>query len=325
MGQRTGKRAVRRRGPVIVLTTLVVALTATAPAALAKKRAPAAKPDLTVISRSVGYRGGQYVFQNERDPNLSIEDTTANLGEGKAGRSVTKVYLEHDHTRWVLAQREVPPLRPGARDPGSDLVVHLTDFPIGAYTVEFCADADHHNREATRKSQCEKLGAQHFTVAAARWQGSVIGEYDTVLGNVERWTDHDAQLRFQGYSSGIFSYVFTGTVTWTDSGTDEDGCGYSGSGSRTFTPANQPAGSFDIDYRHEEFSGGFAIDQQTYPITIACPDGTQTARGPEAPSIFTTSTGGVTPLPFGSTTLPGTPSAPAPGLSISWALRPAAP
>jgi hypothetical protein len=310
---------------VIASAALVVALGATAPAALAQKRRPQPKPDLTVASGSVGYRGGQYVFQNDRDPNVSIEDATMNVGKQKAGRSVTKVYLEHGGKRWLLAQREVPPLRPGERDPGSDLVVHLMDFPIGAYTVEFCADADHAYREATRKSQCEKLGAQHFTVAAARWQGSVIGEYDTVIGNVERWTDHDAQLLFDGYSDGIFSYLLTGTVTWTDSGTDEDGCGYSGSGSATFTRANRAAGSFDIDYRHEEFSGGWTIAQRIYPITIACPEGTQTAQGPEAPSIFASDPGGTTPLPFGSTSLPGSPSVPAPGLSMSWALRPAAP
>ncbi|HEX3979521.1 MAG TPA: hypothetical protein VHW96_24830 [Solirubrobacteraceae bacterium] len=326
MGQRTGNRAVWRRRAGIGSAALVVALVATAPAALAQKRAPAPKPDLAVSHWAIRATGGEFVFQNERDPNLSVEDTTANVGRAKAGRSATKVYLEHGGRRWLLAKREVPALRPGERDPGSQLVVHLMDFPLGAYTVEICADADHQYREATRARQCARDGAGDFTVAAARWQGSISGEYDSVLGNMERWSSSNAQLVYDGYTHGIFTYALFGTVTWTDSGTDEDGCGWSGSGSSTFTRANQPVGAFVVDYKHEQYNGGFATAQHGYPITIACPDDTQsTNQGPEAPSIFASHLGSPTPLPFGSTTLPGSPSTPVVGLSVSWNLQPAAP
>ncbi len=305
---------------------LIVALMATAPAALAQKRKPKPKPDLAVTHWSIGTKGGEFVFQNERDPNLSIEDTTANAGRAQAGRSVTKVYLEHGGRRWLLARREVPPLGPGQRDPGSQLVVHVMDFPLGAYTLEICADADHQNREATHKPQCARDGAGDFTVAAARWQGSLGGEYESVLGNVESWTSSNAQFVYDGYKSGVFSYIMSGTVTWTDSGTDEEGCTWSGSGPATFTRANQPAGAFVVDYKHEQYNAGFATPQQLYRITIACPDGTQSVNfGPEAPAIIASHPGGPTSLPFGSTSLPGSPSTAALGVTFSWSLRPAAP
>lgn len=327
MGQRTGKRAVWRRGAGTGLATLIVALMATAPAALAQKRAPAPKPDLVITDAQISYTGDKFVFQGERDPNISIVDTTANHGKHKAGWSVTKAYLEHGGKRWLLAQREVPPLAPERDDGGSDLIVHVMDFPIGAYTLEVCADADHRYHKGTHKHECARAGALDFWVAAARWTGSLSGEYESVLGNVEKWSASNAEIAFSRYEgSGVFTYVLLGTVTWTDSGTDEDGCGWSGSGSSTFTRANQPAGAFVVDYKHEQYNGGFATPQHGYPITIACPDDTQsTNQGPEAPSIFASHLGGPTPLPFGSTTLPGSPSTAALGLTFSWSLQLAAP
>lgn len=329
MGQRTGERAVRRWGAVVAWATLVVALAAAAPPALAHKPRPKPKPrpDLSITRLTIRFKGGLYAFQNERDPNISIEDRTTNVGTGKAGRSLTKVYLEHAGKRWLLAQREVPPLGPDQDDAGSDVMVHVMDFPLGAYTVVFCADADHRYREGGRKGQCRTDSQGEFYVAAARWTGTVNGEYDSILGNVEKWSSPDAEFLFDRYEGdGIFSYGFLGTVTWTDSGTDEDGCAWSGSGSHTFTSTDQPVGSFSVDYRHLEFNGAFAIAQQVYQSDIACPNSADsTANAPQSPGIFSSGIGGPRPLPFGATTLPGSPASGELSTTFSWSLAPAAP
>lgn len=330
MGERTGKRAVRRGHAGIASGVLMIALMATAPAALAKKHAAAAKPDLAVASAHVvttGAKDGMYVFQGERDPNISIGDRTVNVGKGKAGWSVTKVFLEHGGQRWLLAQREVPPLAPKRGDSDTDLVVHLMDFPIGAYTLEFCADANHRYHEGTRKAQCGKVGTLDFWVAAKRWTGSIAGEYDAILGNVERWSAPNAQLVFSRYEgSGIFGYDFVGTVTWTDSGTDEDGCTWSGSGSRGFGPQNPAGGAMGIDYKHEEYNGAFFQGAPFFQTNISCPNGGSSGvAAPEAIGFFASHPGAPTPLPFGSTTLPGSPTTGPLGTSFSWNLRPAGP
>ena len=314
---------------MVTAAVLVVALAATAPAALAQKHPAAPRPDLTIEDAAITHPAGEqpFVFQNQRNPKISISDRNVNVGRGRAGRSVTKVYLEHGGKRWLLAKRKVGPIAPGAQDFGHDVLVDTMNFPLGAYTAEICADANHANRESTRKPQCARAGALDFIVAAARWTGSVSGEYDPALGNVEKWTSSNAELAFSSdEAGGIFEYAFLGTVTWTSSGTDDDGCVWSGSGSQTFTTEDQPIGSFSVDYKHEEYSGSFALGKQIYQANVACPGGGDSmAAAPEAPGIIASGLGGPAPLPFGSTSLPGSPTHGLLGTTFNWNLRPAAP
>jgi hypothetical protein len=267
------------------------------------------------------------VFQKDRDPFLTLDDTTENTGTREITASVTAGYLVHGAKHWLLADRKVGDLFPGRRDSGVEQLVDVINLPIGAYTVVICAGAQHGYAAAPRKGRCKKHGALDFFVAATRWTGSVGGSFDSALGNIEDWNSSNTQRVFAAYEGrGVFSYRFAGTVAWKDTGTDEDGCTYDGSGSKTFTPQVQPPGSFTIDYKHEEYNGGFAQPTSFYAVTISCPDEDPlTVHDPVAPSIFASHLGTRTPLPFGSTSLPGSPSVPAPGLKMHWNLSPAAP
>ncbi len=309
---------------------VVVALAATAPSAIAKKPAPQPKPkpELAIEQSTITGAHGPFVFQGESQPLLDLEDTTRNLSDHTIVDTETAVYLEHGARHWLLGRRRIRDLFYGARSSGTDETVDTMDFPIGAYTVVFCAGAQHGYAAAARKGQCRKHGTLDFFVAAKRWTGSLSGTFTTALGNTEDWNSSNIGLYYTGYGGrGLFDYDFSGTVHWTDQGTDTDGCAYSGSGSKSFAGDSQPAGAFTVDYKHEEYNGGFAAPASFYAITISCPfdEDSFTARGPAAPSIFASHLGGHTPLPFGSTSLPGSPSVPAPGLSMSWNLRAAGP
>jgi len=302
-------------------------LIATAPAALAKKPAPKPKPNAELVIARLHVIGPSFVFQNERDPNIHLGDTTLNIGTREAGPSLTKVYLEHDGKRRLLAKREVPRLDPGKRDSDTDLIVPVMDFPLGSYTLEFCADANYRYQHRPYPDQCFKHSTGDFSVIAKAWTGSISGEYDSILGNSETWLAPDTQLVYSGSEGGgIYSYAFVGTVTWIDAGTDEDGCTWSGSGSQSYGPQNPPIGSMSVDYKHEEYTAAFSAARPFYQAAISCPNGgSSTAASPQAIGFFASRQGGPEPLPFGSTTLPGSPNHGLLGSTFNWNLKPAAP
>jgi hypothetical protein len=324
MGHRIGTRIVRG---VTCAAVAGVAVAATAPGAVARKPAPPPKGGLRIHHTDLESSDGLFVFQNERRPFLAIEDTTVNTGTEPSSDSESAVYLVHGSRHWLLANRKVGRIRPGRRNSGTEHLVDVMDFPIGAYTAVACAGAQHGYAAAARNGRCIKGRTLDFFVAAKRWTGSVGGSLDSALGNIEQWSSSDTQLVYAVYEGkGVFTYRFTGTVTWKDSGTDQDGCTYSGTGSKTYTPQVQPTGSFSIDYKHEEYAGGFVEAAPLYPVTVSCPKANPfTTHGPVAPSIFASKLGTHTSLPFGSTALPGSPSVPAPGFEMHWNLAPAAP
>jgi hypothetical protein len=312
-------------GRVVMLATLVALL---APPALAQAHKRNPKPDLVIEHGTVTAAGGLYLFQNDPDPNVSLNDTTANDGAARAGRTVTRVYLEHAGRRWLLAEREVPPLRPGRSDGGSDLLVHETDFPLGAYTLKFCADAANADNESSRKSHCRSIDTSDFFVAAHGWIGTLSGDAITPTGFTENWYSSPAALTANHYEgNGTFSYAFNGTVSWADHGTDSMGCTYTGAGSHTFNTQNPAEGVLTIDYKHEEFNADInAPATGYYQINDSCPPphGPGPIPGPFTLQFWGASEGTPIALPFGATSLPGSPSR-AVDTTFTWNLRAAGP
>jgi hypothetical protein len=311
------------------LATLVVALAATASPALAQKHRAPAKPDLTIEDAVLKHPAGAhpFVIQKQRDPKLFISDRTVNAGTAAAGRTVTKVYLEHDGKRKLLAKRKVAPLRPGETDFGNDVPVDTMNFPLGAYTAVICADANHAYPESTRKPQCARADELDFIVAAARWEGSVGGTYNDAIGAVEQWSSTDAVLKLEDDDpDGNFVYGFTGKVTWTDSGTDDAGCVWDGSGSKTFTAQNRPLGQMTIDYQLESYTALFSNNGVFFKTNVSCPGGGhELLDGPQASEIWGSGVAGDKVLPFGSTTLPGSPTAGSLATTFRWSLHAAGP
>jgi CARDB len=304
-----------RWAQITLLGASITALALSVSPAAAKKppRHTAAKPDLTA---KADIAGDPYLFYGQTRSTITITDTVVNHGTGRAGPSLTRVLLEHDGKYRLLADRAVPAIGPGRTDSGEDTVVHANHLPLGAYKVVVCADAKSQEAESDEANNCVKLtNPRYFFVAAASWQGSLSGSL-TAVGDgelTERWSSNDASLDFDQYEhGGIFTYLFNGSVTWTDSGIDSAGCTISGAGEDTFhgSTAN---GQLTVDYLKGDYiTGGISEEGGAYyPLTYrGCPDPTSGAAIGPLQRVFwePEPLGAPIRLPFGSTTLPGSPS-----------------
>jgi CARDB len=300
---------------LVLPAVLLAALALIAAPALARKppRRPPGKPDLTATAK---VDGDPYLFYGQVHPTVTITDTVVNHGSGRAGPTLTRVLIEFNGKRWVLADRAVPALAPGKKSTGEDNLVTDTRFPLGPYRIFVCADAKRQEAESD-EDNCVKLSnPRWFFIAAASWKGSLSGSF-TAVGDgelTERWSSTDASLDFDQYEQGgIFTYLFNGSVTWTDSGQDSSGCLISGAGEDTFH-GNAENGQLNIDYLHGEYmTTGFSEeDGAFYDLTYHdCPFLTNppSGTGPFQRVFWEPEPlGAPIPLPFGSTTLPGSPS-----------------
>jgi hypothetical protein len=301
----------QRAGAALALAALI-GLTLAASPAVAKKAKPLEhEPDLVVTG--AGLRGEPYAFRDEKG-NITVEDVTKNTGSGRAGPSLTRVYLVHGRKQWLLTERAVPALGPGKedRDEGSSRVFAPHEHPIGEYTLRICADAKNHVDESDELNNCKRMQPRHFFIAARAWVGS-LGGIETASTITDRWQSTNAELLFDQYDGGgVFSYLFTGAVTWTISGTVANGCAISGMGTKSYDN-DASIGALRVDYLNANYTGDF---QETggpfFQVTFSnCPDGA-TPPPPEAapyePDFWLPSPASTVPLPFGSTALPGSPS-----------------
>jgi hypothetical protein len=300
---------------LVLPAVLVAALALIAAPALARKplRRPPRKPDLAAKAEVAG---DPYLLYGQVHPTVTITDTVVNRGSGRAGPTLTRVFIEHDGKTWLLADRAVPALGPGRSSTGEDHVVRPNHFPLGAYKIVVCADAKRQEDESD-EDNCVKLSTpRYFFVAAASWKGSLSGSF-TAVGDgelTERWSSTDTSLDFDQYEhGGIFTYLFNGSVTWTDSGHDSSGCQISGAGEDTFhgSAAN---GQLTVDYLKGDYTtAGFSEESGAfYDLTYHdCPFLTNppSATAPLQRVFWEPSPLG-TPirLPFGSRMLAGSPS-----------------
>jgi hypothetical protein len=296
-----------RRAATSLAVTIIVLLAAAAQPAIAKP--PGRSPDLAI--RHARMDGKPFVFFGEPTAGqISVFDTTENLGRRRAGPTLNIVYLSHDGHIFKLADRAVPALAPGQQDSGEDSVRHDIRASPGDYRVVICANFKRSERE-DRTNNCETV-RKHFYIAARLWQGSLGGTWTSPpSGPIETWHSTGARLDFEQYTGdGKFLYVFSGTVAWSDSGGGPNGCTFSGSGSKSYTH-DDSIGSLTVDYRDETYVAQLqATAPGAYEVTETCPQGQpQTLPGPLnllfwAPSPL----GGTATLPFGSVALPGSPA-----------------
>jgi hypothetical protein len=292
---------IRARHSAAVLVALLTVILGTAPA-LAKKP----KPNLTVTAAEL--KGNPYAFWREKGT-ITVEDITKNTGSARAGPTLTRVYLVHGKHQWMLAQRPVPALGPGKehRDESSSDPFAAHDYPIGAYTLRICADAKHQVNESSEHN-CKRIShPRHFFVIARGWKGSLGGVETRSL--TDRWQSPNAQFTFDQYEGGgIVSYLFSGAVTWTDSGTDAEGCTVSGTGTRTYNE-DASIGALSVGYLNEAYSGGLQdTSGPPFQATFSnCQHPPPPQPGDYEPAFWLPTVSGKIPLPFGSTSLPGSP------------------
>ncbi len=287
--------------------------------ALAAKPKPKPKPDLVITAAEL--KGNSYAFWREKDL-ITIEDITKNAGNRRAGPTLTKVYLAHGTKQWLLAQRAVPALGPGKehRDESSSDPFAVHNFPIGAYTLRICADAKHQVDESN-ETNCKRLSPRNYFVIPRAWVGTMSGIESG--GITDRWQSPNAQLIFDQFEGGgVVSYLFTGSVTWTDSGQTADGCAVSGSGTRSYTD-DDSIGALSVDYLHETYSGSLQdTSGPPYQVTFSgCQDPPPSQPGAYEPTFWLPSVAGSNPLPFGSTSLPGSPNQGPLGGTWTWNLQ----
>jgi hypothetical protein len=294
------RRSLLRRS-CAALIALAAVLFAAAPA-LARKPAP----HLVIASEEL--KGNPYAFWKEKQLVL-VDDTTKNVGSARAGPSVTRVYLVREGNKLLLAQRAVPALPPGRHDTGTDtspLMLPIA-FPIGSYALEICADAKHQvNRRGTHS--CKAMLPRNFFVIPRAWTGSLGGKEIERL--TDEWSSPNARLTFDQYEgAGVVSYLFSGAVTWSDNGEDAGGCKITGSGTRTY--ANDASiGALSVDYLRETYSGNLQdTTGPPYQVTFSgCESPPPPQPGAYEPAFWLPlGTGTSVGLPWGSTSLPGSP------------------
>lgn len=119
----------------------------------------------------------------------------------------------------------------------------------------------------------------------------------------------------------MVSYLFTGSITWTDSGEDAEGCTISGSGSRSYDD-DASIGALSVDYLHETYSGSLQdMSGPPYEVTFSgCQHPPPSQPGPYEPTFWLPSVTS-NALPFGSTSLPGSPAQGPSGGTWTWNLQ----
>lgn len=203
-----GSRRSPRRAVAVLLGTLIVSLVPLAQQAVAKRQDRS--PDLAIRHARMG--GKPFLFFGQPAAGqISLFDTTENIGRGRASPTVNVVYLSNSEHIVKLADRAVPALRPGQRDGGEDSVRHDIRAPLGDYRVVICANAKRQERE-DRTNNCETV-RRHFYIVARLWQGSLGGTWTSPAGATETWRSTGARLDYEQYTGdGKFLYLFSGTV-----------------------------------------------------------------------------------------------------------------
>jgi CARDB len=316
---------VPRRALTAVAFAIAVAVSFGVSPAASLARQAAKKPKLAdLVPTHAGIRGRDYAFVGKSF--VTTTDRTKNQGSAGARRTHTDFILVHGSKRYLLTDRFVPALKPRESHGASTKSEHAINVPIGTYKVEVCVDVKNQVHESSEDNNCVTLPRpNHFFVIAQTWFGSLSGIKSLTGQASERWQSSNARFDFDlKQGEGVFAYTFSGTVNWTDSGTDQAGCVWSGSGTRTYTD-DDSLGNLVVDYLHENYSSANLTDlgSQFFTTTISCPHGgVSTVESPSRPITFWSPSPGGTPisLPFGSRSLPGSASQMA-NVTWTWDLK----
>jgi hypothetical protein len=304
--------------------TAVLSAAVMAIAVLAAPAAQAAKPDLVIAGQST--LNPDYFFRGE-GTNATFTDRTKNKGKAKAGPSKTALLLLHPPQvrERMVASRDVPKLKPGKSDFGQGGDPVADSFPPGAYDAIVCADHKNKVKESNESNNCSPLDRVYVVVRS--WFGTLSGNGPAVPGVTETWQSDDASFHFaENLGDGRFRYEFAGTLQFTVSGTDAEGCSWSGSDSTTLPGGADVAGQgLILDYRKEEYFGNSGVGGFPFVWQQTCPDEPpQDQPGPANVAggfiVVNPQEVDLPPMPFGSTSLTGTATNENNGSQYGWLL-----
>jgi hypothetical protein len=243
------------------------------------------KPDLVVTDADLA--GRPYTFRGIQGEHFTWRFTadTKNICRAPAGASRTGVKLtalHHAAREYMTATKATPALAGGesaaAQGPQSGYTMRAA--PADAYGIEVCADVNERVDEKNELNNCREVKGGVY-IADKTWKGSLNGSASP-FGNAskESWKSIDAKLGFVDYiGGGVFTYDFTGDVTWQMSGGSNQ-CTYTG-GPGTATMVGNDFPGVTIDYAGYTYTGGFDYSGSNfYDITITCGGQSSQTRGP---------------------------------------------
>jgi hypothetical protein len=225
---------------------------------------PKPEPNLEMISAEA--HGPAYVFSDGAGGTLHWRGVVKNKGKATSRRTQMRLKLVprnttgHGTTAIWFEPRKVPALKPGHsyRAGGSGFI--RSSLPLGSYWVLVCA----------QENWCRYTGS-HLYVVQETWTGTVTGFGGAGgIARSESWQNvGPVSLNFDTYRGhGVFSYTFTGTMKWTDSGTNMNGCQRSGTGLKNFDKTSSGPGIV-LRYAHGDYRGVVgSLEDDFYTIFI---------------------------------------------------------
>lgn len=260
----------RMSRPLLRVQQAAGAIVAAAALAVVPATAQAAKPDLVIAGQDVV--NPDYFFRGEGTDAL-VTARTKNKGKAKAGATETSlVFLHPPQVRErAVASIDVRKLKPGKSHFGSTTEA-VPDFPPGAYDAIICADYKKKVKESNESNNCSAPGPVYVIVRS--WFGTLNGSGPAVPGVTESWQSDDASFNFaENLGDGRFRYEFAGTLQFTISGTDAEGCAWSGSDTASFSGGTDVGGQgLILDYRKEEYFGNSGIGGFPFLWERSCPN-----------------------------------------------------
>lgn len=256
---------------------LVVALVSIAaePAQAAKKP----RPDLVVAGKRTV--NPKQLFFGEAEQVVRFNARIKNRGKGRAPASKALLILDNrasESDADAHIRLQVPALRSGKSFRGSARDAVKRSLKPGAYHAQICADGPDEIKETNDGNNCAKAGV--IFIVARDWAGYVSGNAPVETGVNESWTAEYARFTYDKRlkPAGRVRYLFDGTLTYELSGTDSDGCIYTGSGAArvratTPRPADEEYG-LTVDYLKGQYWGTEVLTGQTFSYAVSC-DGEQ--------------------------------------------------
>lgn len=257
----------------------VAARHAHAPAASAKPR-----PDLVIKAGGVKLQGGGYYFVDDGDDGVfNWKQTTKNVGGALARKSSTGFRFVNGNGALfggdtIFTSR----LKPGESESDHSNFTEVFDqrWKYGTHPMKICADVLDQVKESNEKNNCRRIHDFYLIPLAIR--GTITGtaplHQDLLAGVTLSWSGEVTYVASDKQTAqriGQFEWeTLPGTtIHYEVSGTDPDGCTWSGGGD--YPAASLPADFAMLFGKTPRFAGRNPVDQHwSFTDTRACPDGT---------------------------------------------------
>jgi hypothetical protein len=290
------------------------------------------KPDLVIKGKST-VKPKWFLWGFGDTAHFTARTRNTDEAKARAGASETSLVFRerkgrHEHKTPVVSN-DVPALNPGTSHSGGASGDVPGRLPPGSYEALTCADYRDKVKESNERNNCSKAGI--VFVIPGSWNATLHGSAGIDIGVTEAWRSDGASFEAGKYlGDGRFRYRFRGSLHYTASGTDVEGCVYGGEGSATVSSDDQLGGSesgLTFDYRKGKYWGSEQAVGAEFPYNVSCQGETDSITGPLdfAGGFIVVDPIDAQPLEFGTVLISGSATEPSfaedlPPSSWSWEL-----